>query len=141
MNGKRVLIGAVGGGVSWLVWSCIVNMVFLNPTYMTEEQAGHLLTQPRYGMPTFFVGWAVAWFLVSVIGAWLYAAVRTSLGAGPKTALKVGAALGFAAGIPVNLTVISWSPLTTSVPLWWVADMWVGAIIATLVAGFLYKDK
>jgi hypothetical protein len=141
MNGKRVLIGGLAGGIAWIVWSCIVSMVFLSPTYMAEGQAGHLLAQPRYGASMFFTGWAVALLLVSCIAAWLYAAVRASLGAGPKTAFKVGAVLGFAAGIPVNLYVISWSPLTTSVPIWWVADMWVGAIIATLVAGSLYKDK
>jgi hypothetical protein len=26
------------------------------------------------------------------------------------------------------------------IPLWWMLDLWLGAIIASLVAGWLYKD-
>jgi hypothetical protein len=26
-------------------------------------------------------------------------------------------------------------------PLGWLLDMWIGAILATVVAGWLYKDK
>jgi hypothetical protein len=141
MNTKRVLIGALAGGVVWSVWTSIVSMAILGPTYMSEQNAGHLLTQPRYGVPLFFVSWFITIFLLSGAGAWLYAAVRGTLGAGPKTALKVGALLGFAAGFPINLSVATWDPLVRSVPLWWMLDMWIGAIIATFVAAVLYKDK
>lgn len=141
MNNKRVLIGAVAGGVAWLVWSCIVNMGFLGSVYMAEQSAGHTLAQPRYGIAVFFASWVIEIFLVAGIGAWLYAATRTTLGQGPKTALKVGALLGFAAGIPINSYLLAWDPMTVTIPFWWVLDMWVGCSLATLVAGFLYKDK
>jgi len=141
MNSKRILIGAAAGGVAWLVWSCIVNMGFLGSIYMTEQNAGHLLAQPRYGVAVFFASWAIEIFLLAGVGAWLYAAARGTLGAGPKTALKLGALLGFAAGFPVNLYVVNWDPVVRSVPFWWMLDMWIGAILATLVAGFLYKDR
>ena len=140
MNSKRILIGAAAGGVAWLVWSCIVNMGFLGSIYMAEESAGHLLTQPRYGVPVFFASWVIEIFLVAGVAAWLYAAARGTLGAGPKTALKVGALLGFAAGFPINLYLVTWDPVVRTVPFWWMLDMWVGAILATLMAGFLYKD-
>jgi hypothetical protein len=26
------------------------------------------------------------------------------------------------------------------IPFWWMLDLWLGAIIASLVAGWLYKD-
>jgi hypothetical protein len=26
-------------------------------------------------------------------------------------------------------------------PLWWMLDLWVGAMMASLVAGWLYKDQ
>ena len=141
MNSKRVLIGAVAGGVAWLVWSCIVNMGFLGSVYMAEQTAGHTLAQPRYGLAVFFASWVIEIFLVAGIAAWFYAAARATLGQGPKTALKVGALLGFAAGVPINSYLLAWDPMNTTIPLWWVFDMWVGAILATLVAGFLYKDK
>ena len=141
MNSKRILIGALAGGVAWSVWSMIVNMGILKSIYMAEESAGHLLSQPRYGIPAFFFTWFVTIFLLSGAAALLYGAVRTSWGPGPKTALKVGALLGFAAGFPINLSIATWDPVMRSVPLWWMLDMWVGAIIATLVAGWFYKDK
>lgn len=141
VNGKRVLIGTLAGGVVWSVWTSIVTMKILIPTYMAEERMGHVLAQPRYGLPIFFASWFLIIFLVSGIGAWLYAIARISLGVGPKTALKIGAVLGFVAGVPINLSVVSWYPVVRSVPFWWMADMWIGVILAVLVAGFLYQDK
>jgi hypothetical protein len=140
MNLKRVLIGALVGGMAWSVWSSVVNMLILMPIYAAEQNAGHLLTQPRNGA-LFFGAWFLTIFLLSGAAAWLYAAVRSTLGAGPKTALTIGVLLGFAAGFPIDLSVASWDPVVRSVPLWWMLDMWVGAIIATFVAGLLYKDK
>jgi len=141
MNSKRILIGALAGGVAWSVWSTIVNMEILKSVYMAEGSAGHILTQPRYGLPAFLITWFVTIFLLSGVAALLYAAARASWGAGPKTAFKIGALLGFAAGFPINLSIATWDPMVRTVPLWWMLDMWVGAIIATLVAGWFYKDK
>jgi len=141
MNSKRILIGALAGGVAWSVWSTIVNMGILKSAYMAEGSAGHILSQPRYGLPAFLITWFVTIFLLSGVAALLYAAARASWGAGPKTALKVGILLGFAAGFPINLSIATWDPVVRTVPLWWMLDMWVGAIIATLVAGWFYKDK
>jgi hypothetical protein len=49
--------------------------------------------------------------------------------------------VGFCAGFPSNFGVAVWSPMPRMLPLGWMLDMWIGAILATLVAGFLYKDK
>jgi hypothetical protein len=141
MNSKRILIGAFAGGVAWTVWSMIVNMGILGSTYMTEGSAGHILAHPRYGLAAFMLTWIVTLFILSGIAAFLYAAVRTAWGPGPKTALKLGVILGFVAGFPINLSVASWDPVVRAVPLWWMLDLWVGAIIATLVAGWLYKQN
>ena len=141
MNTKRVLIGAVAGGVTWLIWSCIVHMGILATAYTSEEAAGALFKEPRYGFAFFFASWVIVIFLLAGVAAWLYAATRGSLGAGPRTALKVGALVGFAAGLPVNSYIVTWVPLMRRIPFWWMLDMWVGAILATLVAGLLYKDE
>ena len=141
INYRRVVVGALAGGVVWSVWSMIVNAGILGRIYQAEEAAGHLLTQPRYGTAMFLTSWFVTLFLLSGIGAWLYAAVRSTRGAGPRTALMVGGLLGFTAGFPINLSVAAWAPVIRTVPLWWMLDLWVGAILATLVAGWLYRDK
>lgn len=140
VNGKRVVMGTLAGGVAWSIWTSVVTMKILIPRYRLEEKLGHVLAQPRYGLAVFFMSWFLAIFLVSGIGAWLYAIARNSLGPGPRTALKIGALLGFAAGVPINLSVVSWYPVARSVPFWWMVDMWIGVVLAVLIAAFLYRD-
>lgn len=43
VNGKRVLIGALAGGVAWSIWTSVVTMKILIPRYMLEEKLGHVL--------------------------------------------------------------------------------------------------
>ena len=62
MNSKRILIGALAGGVAWTIWSMIVNMGILGSTYMAEGSAGHVLIQPRYGLAVFMITWIVIFF-------------------------------------------------------------------------------
>lgn len=138
INWRRVWLGTVVGGVVWTIWSILVNAVILAPRYAAAQNAGQLLKEPRY---PFFLGvWVLALFILSYIIAWLYASVRGTQGPGPKTALLVGIAVGFAAGFPVNFSVTTWAPFERIFPLWWTLDLWIGAILAALVAGWLYRD-
>lgn len=140
INWKRVHLGTVAGGFVWCVWSMIVNSVFIGAHYMDAQKAGHLLEAPRYTIGGFLGVWFLTLFVLASIGSWLYASVRSTLGPGPKTALKVGFLLGFAAGYPLSWSVANWAPVDRIVPLWWMLDLWVGAVLATLIAGWLYKD-
>ncbi len=138
VNTRRVVLGTIVGGVVWTIWSMVVNTVILGPKYAAAQEAGVLLKQPRY---PFFIGyWIITLFLLAYVIAWLYASVRATRGAGPGTALTVGLLVGFAAGFPLNLSVATWSPVGRVFPLWWMLDLWVGAILASLAAGWLYKD-
>ena len=138
VNTRRVALGAVAGGVVWSIWSTIVNVVILEPRYAIAQNAGTMLKQARYH--GFLVYWFITIFLLAYVVAWLYASVRATRGAGPGTALTVGLLVGFAAGFPMNLTVATWAPVSRHLPLWWMLDLWLGAIFASLVAGWLYKD-
>jgi hypothetical protein len=138
VNTRRVWLGALAGWIVWLIWSAITNFAVLMPRYAAAQQAGTLLPQPRY--PFFIVAWFVTLFVLAAICAWLYAGVRATRGAGPKTALSVGALVGFASGFPLAFSLASWAPFTRVIPLWWMLELWVGAILATLVAGWLYRD-
>ncbi len=138
INSRRVGLGALGGGVVWTIWSMVVNVAVLGSRYMAAQNAGLLLKNPRY---PFFLGyWIVTLFLLSYILAWLYASVRATRGAGPRTAATVGLLVGFAAGFPSNLGTATWAPLDRIFPLWWMLDLLVGAVLATLVAGWIYRD-
>lgn len=138
INQGRVLLGAIVAWVVWNLWSFVVNFVVLGERYPSAQEIGWFLKEPRYG---FFLGyWSIILFLLSYVGAWLYAASRATLNPGPYTALRVGLLIGFAAGFPVNFSLASWSPMDRVFPLWWMVELWVGAVLATFVAGWLYKD-
>ncbi len=138
VNTRRVWLGAAVGWVAWSVWSAILNTVILMPHYAAAGKAGTLLTQPRY--PFFVPVWFASLFVLALLGAWLYAGVRETRGAGPATAFKIGAGLGFASGFPLAFSLAAWAPFPRFIALGWMLDLWVGAIVATLIAGWLYRD-
>jgi hypothetical protein len=35
---------------------------------------------------------------------------------------------------------VVWSPVPRALPLGWMLDLWVGCILATLVAGWFYRE-
>jgi len=137
LNKARVWIGGIAAGVVWTVWSFLIGMK-MNPLYMAMQNAGMFLKQPRY---SFFVGqWILLLFIMSILLSHLYAWSRATAGAGPRTAIKIGMIVGFCAGVPMNFGTATWSPIPRMLPLGWMLEMWIGAILATLVAGWLYKD-
>src|SRR5207245_3780724 len=102
------------GGVVWVLWSMLINVVLLAHRYTAAQEAGLLLKAPRY---SFFIGyWIVTLFLASYILAWLYASARATLGAGFGTALKIGLVGGFLAGFPLNLSTATWAPVDRIFP-------------------------
>ena len=138
VNKKRVALGVLAGGVVWGIWSAVVNAVILSPHYIAAYEQGELIKGGRY--PFFLVYWFVGLFLFTYILTWIYLSLRVTLGPGPKTALRVGFLVGFAVAFPINLTVATWIPISRAFPLWWMLDLWVGAILATFVSAWLYKD-
>ena len=139
LNRGRIWLGGIAGWVVWFVWSFLVGQFVIGQARYTEVvNAGLFLKEPRY---PFFVGqWIFILLVLSIILAHLYAWSRATLGPGPFTALKIGALVGFAAGFPDNFGQAAWSPVSRVFPLGWMLDMWVGCILATLVAGWLYKE-
>ena len=137
VNKARVWMGGVAGGIVWTIWSFVVGMK-LNPLYMAMQNAGHFLKEPRY---PFFAGqWILMLFIMSILLAHLYAWSRATAGPGARTAVRIGMIVGFCAGVPLNFATATWSAIPRMLPLGWMLDMWGGAILATLVAGFVYKD-
>ena len=138
VNKKRVALGVVAGGVVWGIWSTVVNAVILSSQYIAANDAGQLIKGGRY--PLFLLYWFVGLFLFTYILTWIYLSLRVTLGPGPKTAFRVGFLVGFAMAFPLNLIVATWVPISRAFPLWWMLDLWVGAILATFVSAWLYKD-
>ena len=137
LNKTRVWLGGVAGGVVWSAWSFFVGMRQA-PLYDAMQKQGLFLKEPRH--PYFAAHWILLIFVMSILIAHLYAWSRATAGAGLKTALKIGMIVGFCAGVPGNFAQATWSPIPQQLPLGWMLDLWVGAILAAVVAGFLYKD-
>jgi hypothetical protein len=137
VNKGRVWLGGLVGGVAWNAWSFFINRQ-LEPHYSTATNLDLFLKAPRY---SFFVGeWIALVFILSILLAHLYVWVRPTLGPGLMTALKTGAIVGFFAGFPGNFAQAAWSTVPRVLPLGWMLDLWGGAILATVVAGWLYKE-
>ncbi len=139
VNTGRVVLGAVAGTAVWLIWSTFINLKILGPRYAAAQEAGIFLKEPRF---PFFVGaWILTLFILAFIIACLYASVRATRGAGPWTALQIGLMVGFAAGFPLSFSTATWSPISRRFPLWWMLELWVGSVLAALVAGWLYRER
>ena len=137
LNHARVWLGGIAGGVVWNAWGFFIN-TRLAPYYVAIQKQGLFLKESRY--PLFTLQWIVLVFVVSVILAYLYAWSRNTAGPGPKTAVKIGMLVGFCAGVPSNFAQAAWSPMPRILPLGWMLETWVGMILASLVAGALYKE-
>jgi len=138
INRRRVWLGGLAGGVAWVVWSLIVNMGILSARYQKAMDAGQFLAEPRYSY--FMPLWIIILLFLGVVVSLLYASVRATRGPGWRTALYVGLLVGFVAGVPTNFGTASWAKIDRIFPFWWMLEMWAGAIFATLVAGWLYKE-
>lgn len=138
INVRRLWLGTVVAWVVWVIWSLVINIGILGEARHAAQHAGYLLLHPRYSF--FYAQWMVVLLLLSAIIARFYVWVRGPLGPGPLTAFKVGLMVGFAAGFPSNFATATWFPISRFFPLWWLLELWVGAVLAAMVAGYLYKD-
>ena len=137
LNTARVWLGGIAGGVVWTAWGFFVGLRQA-PFYEAMQKQGLFLKEPRY--PLFTPIWIVLIFVMSILIAHLYAWARATAGPGPKTALKIGMIVGFCAGVPGNFGQAAWSPIPRLLPLGWMLDLWIGSILAAVVAGFVYKE-
>jgi uncharacterized membrane protein len=139
LNRTRILLGGLAGGFVWLIWSWAAGRFIIGTArYDAAQSAGLFLRIPRYH--AFLAEWIVALIVMAIVLAYLYACARQTLGSGPKTALMIGFLVGFVAGFPLNFAQAAWSQIDRMFPLGWMLDIWVGCILATLVAGWVYKD-
>ena len=137
LNQARIWLGGIAGGVVWNAWSFFIN-TRQAPLYTAMQKAGLFLKQSRY---PFFVGqWIILLFVMSILMAYLYAWSRATACDVTKTAINIGMLVGFCAGVPGNFAQAAWSPIPRMLPLGWMLELWIGAILASLVAGALYKE-
>jgi hypothetical protein len=141
VNRKRIFLGALAGFVAWAVWGFIVHFYLLRESYLEAQTEGALLKLDEPGQYLNFLGlWLLTLLGLSYVGARIYAGLRAAHNPGPRTALRAGILLAFAAAIPVNIAAGTWSPGHAIFGWGWVLDLAVGSILATFIAAWLYKD-
>jgi len=130
-------VGGFLGGVVWIVWSWVLNMMFLGPRYMDIQNSGLFLKQAinfSWGNGSCCCSCWQSSCLIFMHGH------EQPSGQVRLPPSSLGFVVGFAIGFPGNFAQATWSPIPPVFPLGWMLEMWVGAILATLVAGFLYKE-
>ena len=146
VNGRRVLLGGLVGGIVFFVWSMVmefgVSGLLVGKGRMDiAMNAGWFLKEPRVPAWLFFIVWIVSLFAIAHGLSWAYAAMRETAGTGPKTAATLGAIVGFAAGFPLEFAHGVFQPLSGRYAVMWMLEMWVGCILTALAAGWMYRES
>ena len=135
-TGRLIQGGLLAGLVINVV--CFLGMALLwGKKLMAEQQAGHILTRPRF---PFAPAWMVLMFVMGFALVWLYAAVRTRLGPGPKTAITVGIVAGILSGVPDNLANAAWGVSGRYLPTMWMIERIVAFALGSLIGAWRYKE-
>jgi hypothetical protein len=138
MNTRRIVLGGIAGGVALFVYEALLHNLVLGARYELLQGAGILKKEPR--VPFYMGAMALVDLAVGIGLAWLYAATRSRLGPGPSTAVRVGLLAGLLSGVPSFLANFAWAEVGGFVSLGWSLDPIVGFTLATLVAGWLYRE-
>jgi hypothetical protein len=145
INQSRVRLGALAGGAVFTLWT-VFNAFVIAPAIEHRSRvvaaldAGLFLKEPRLTFPTFFVVWTVSLFIVAYGLAWAYAGLRATYGAGPRTAAKLGLAVGFAMAFPLEFAHAVFQGLVPAFWITWMIEMGVGGFLAALTAAWVYRD-
>ncbi len=145
LNYRRVWLGALVGGLVFFAWSMImefgVSAALVGATRRDMAvAAGWFLKEPRVPMGIALSVWTLSLFAIAGGLAWLYAALRATLGPGPRTAATLGLIVGFAAGFPLEFMHAVFQPLSPRYGLGWMLEMGLGCVLAALAAGWMYRD-
>jgi len=102
-------------------------------------QAGTMLGEEARRYPFFMVVWLLQFFVSGCCWprstpacAWRGARARHSGQGRPDRWLP--------GGFPVNFYLATWAPMSRGIPAGWLLELLVGAVLATLVAGWFYRE-
>lgn len=136
INTARVVIGGIVAGLVINVSEFILNMAVLGTDMNTAMTR---LNLPPVGGQA-ITAFVVLGFALGIATIWLYAAIRSRYGAGPKTALCAGAAVWFFAYFygGVGMTVMGMFPrrMMAVSMIWGLAEV----LLASVAGASLYKE-
>jgi hypothetical protein len=136
MNVGRVITGGIAAGILINVVESIMNVAVLGDA-MRDMYARMGVPEPGGGA---LVGYIVLGFVLGFALAWLYAAVRPRLGAGPRTAVIAGLFVWVAASL---VPVVGWFLMgmaDTGMLFVMLGYTLVEFVAGGLVAGAIYRE-
>jgi peptidoglycan/LPS O-acetylase OafA/YrhL len=142
INTKRVIIAGLAAGLVMNILDFILNGFVFADRMKAEMNAfkpgmGDAMAQMDTNT---IIGYVIMDFVLGMLLAYTYAAMRPRFGAGPKTSIIAAVVLWIFAGIiSANYLIMG----MMSQGLWWSVAIGylVCLIIATLVAGAVYKEE
>jgi len=135
INYGRMILGGVLGAVVLFAVGFLVHGVLLKDNYMFFQGSSVLMEPRENGMLIHSVATIISGLCLSM----LYVVARKFGGAGPLTAIKVGFTVGLFT-IGGMSAMYAFYNLGGMIPFMTLADNIVGCMLATLVAGMVYKD-
>ena len=132
INWLRVILGGLLAGVVINVFEALVNGVLF--AERIEAELG-TRTMPSYAIPLFIL-WG---FIVGIVAVWIYASIRRTYGAGPRTAIIAGVATWVIGYALANLSFFAIGVFSGGMMAVATAIGLVEVILATLAGAWLYR--
>lgn len=135
-------MGKIGAG-RVIAGGLVAGLVIMGANGVALKQLLVMMKLDGWSMPGLFTGWAkIAEFLLGIGIAWLYAAIRPRLGAGPRTAIIAGLA-GWL--LSYGFIWFEWVDRWPAEMRWSIdiVTIWrlVGCVLGAWLAGWIYREK
>ena len=131
INTGRVILGGLAAGAIIFVINGLVNGVLLKGELLDWAQGmGDLIHPPAQGVSMGL--WTLMCLVYGIGGTWIYAAIRSRYGAGPRTALLAGLALWVMSKLTVALDLIALGLIPGQI----IAEQSLGGLVAIMLGVF-----
>ena len=138
INTARVIVGGLVAGVVINIFESVLNGVVLAKQW--EEVMRGLGKTPTFSGSQ-ILGFIGTGFATGLFLVWLYAAIRSRYGAGPKTAMCAGLAVWFIGYVLPNIGFLIMDLFPASLLLTGTAVGLIETLAAGLAGGALYKES
>jgi hypothetical protein len=139
MNIGRVIAGGLVAGLIINIAEGVTNGAILGQQWKNWAAKMATVTQPPTSAQAMIL-WTILAFAVGLIGIWMYAAIRTRFGPGPKTAMIAGLVLWILYWplVTVQHSALGTVPLNMEI----IGDIGglVGAMLGVLAGAAVYKE-
>jgi hypothetical protein len=140
INYRRVIVGGVSAGAALYFITGFVNGGILAGEFQTWSASMGNPIHPKSLATSLFL-WATMSLIYGIVGVWIYAFIRSSFGAGPKTALIAGLVLWVSSKFTIALDLIALGFLTDRLILEQLILSAISMCASILIGAWLYRPS